>query len=188
MRNCLVAQDARACVDDVQLIGCFTCAGTRRRGVHRRTAGTTRHSTGTRPEARFEQVVDLDTSIEAAWDAISDPTELANWLGPIVELDLRPGGRGRVVDDDGTVRQLVVTDVRAGEQVAWHWWSDAGELSSVELRLDEHDGHARLRIIETTLLPSTTTDVVRAHVNGCTRRWAAATSRLWRRVGAPAFA
>ena len=146
------------------------------------------HLDGDAAEARFEQVVDLDTTIEAAWDAISDPDELTNWLGSSVELELRPGGRGRVIDDDGTVRDLVVTDVRPGEQLAWHWWTDAGDLSSVELRLDDQDGHTRLRIIETTLLPSARTDVVQARVDGCRRRWSAATSRLWCRVGATAFA
>ena len=119
--------------------------------------------------------------------------ELASWLGSSVELELRPGGRGRIVDDDGTVRDLVVTDVRDGEQIAWHWWSDTGELSSVELRLDEHDGHTRLRIVETTLIGPNAASAAQttrcgAHVAGCTRRWSAATSRLWRRVGATAFA
>ena len=139
-------------------------------------------------EARFEQVVELDVPIEAAWSAISDAGELAAWLGSSVELELRPGGRGRIVDDDGTVRELLVTDVRTGERIAWHWWSDAGDLSSVELRLDEHDGRARLRIVETTLVPSAYAEGVPARVDGCRRRWSAATSRLWRHVGAAAFA
>ena len=103
--------------------------------------------------------------------AISDPDELATWLGSSVELDVRPGGRGRIVDEDGTVRDLVVTDVRDGEQIAWHWWSDSGELSSVELRLDEHDGRTRLHIVETTLLAPTQSDAsmpgwAPAHVAG----------------------
>jgi uncharacterized protein YndB with AHSA1/START domain len=151
-------------------------------------AGNDQHLDGDAAEARFVQIVELDTTIEAAWDAISDQDELTKWLGSSVELDLRPGGRGRVVDDDGTVRDLVVTDVRPGEQLAWHWWSNSGDLSSVELRLDDQDGHTRLRIIETTLLPSARTDVVQARVDGCRRRWSAATSRLWCRVGATAFA
>ena len=143
---------------------------------------------GDATEARFEQIVDLDASITAAWDAISDPDELATWLGSSVELEVRPGGRGRIVDEDGTVRDLVVTDVRAGEQIAWHWWSDGGELSSVELRLDEHDGRARLHIVETTLLPTTRHGRVDAQLGACTRRWSAATARLWRHVGVAAFA
>ena len=105
-----------------------------------------------------------------------------------VDLDLRPGGRGRIVDDDGTVRDVIITDVRPGEQVAWHWWSDDGELSSVELRIDEIDGHTRLRIVETSLLSADRADAVPTRLSGCTRRWSAATSRLWRHVGAAAFA
>jgi uncharacterized protein YndB with AHSA1/START domain len=138
--------------------------------------------------ARFEEVVDLEVSLDTAWEAISDPGQLAQWLGSSVDLDVRPGGRGRIVDDDGTVRDVIVTDVRPGEQVAWHWWSDGGELSSVELRIDERDGHTRLRIVETTLLTAARADAVPTLLSGCTRRWSAATSRLWRHVGAAAFA
>ena len=83
---------------------------------------------------------------------------------------------------------VVVTDVRDGEQIAWHWWSDGGELSSVELRLDELDGHTRLHIVETTLLPVDTAERRDARVGACTRRWSAATSRLWGHVGVAAFA
>ena len=110
------------------------------------------HLDGDASEARFEQVVDLDASIGAVWDAISDPGGLASWLGSSVELELRPGGRGGRRGRRHGARS-VVTDVRSGEQIAWHWWSDTGDLSSVELHLDEHEGHTRLRIVETTLIP-----------------------------------
>ena len=138
---------------------------------------------------RFEQVIELGTTIEAAWAAVSDPDELAQWLGASVELDVRPGGRGRVVDDDGTVREVLVTDVDERRGIAWHWWSDGGELSSVELRVDEHEGRARLRIVE-MLVPTSVRadDERRAAVAECSRRWTAATSRLWCRVGVAAFA
>jgi uncharacterized protein YndB with AHSA1/START domain len=139
-----------------------------------------------RTAARFEQVVDLDATTESAWAALSDPGELARWLGASVELDVRPGGRGRVVDDDGTVREVLVTAVDDRQAIAWHWWSDGGELSSVELRIDECDGHARLHILE-MLVPAPHTDE-RSSVARCSRRWTAATSRLWRHVGVAAFA
>jgi len=139
-----------------------------------------------RTAARFEQVVDLDATIESAWAALSDPGELARWLGSSVELDVRPGGRGRVVDDDGTVREVLVTAVDDRQAIAWHWWSDDGELSSVELRIDECDGHARLHIVE-MLVPGPHTDEL-SSIARCSRRWTAATSRLWRHVGVAAFA
>ena len=137
--------------------------------------------------ARFEQVVDLDTTIDAAWAAVSDPGELAQWLGTSVELDVRPGGRGRVVDDDGTVREVLVTAVDERQGIAWHWWGDDGELSSVELRLDEHEGRARLHIVEMVVAEPGRFDD-RSAVARCSRRWTAATSRLWHHVGAAAFA
>ena len=139
-----------------------------------------------RAATRFEQVVDLDATIESAWAALSDPGELARWLGSSVELDVRPGGRGRVVDDDGTVRDVLVTAVDDHQAIAWHWWSDDGELSSVELRIDERDGHARLHIVE-MLVPGPHVDA-RSSIARCSRRWTAATSRLWRHVGVAAFA
>ncbi len=140
-----------------------------------------------RSATRFEQIVDLDASIEAAWAALSNPDELARWLGSSVELDVRPGGRGRVVDDDGTVREVVVTAVDDRRGIAWHWWSDDGELSSVELRIDDHEGQTRLHIVEMLVPGSTVTDE-RVATARCARRWTAATSRLWRHVGVAAFA
>ena len=148
---------------------------------------TGEHLDDGRTAARFEQVVDLDATIDAAWTALSDPGELAQWLGASVELDVQPGGRGRVVDDDGTVRDVLVTGVDERHGIAWHWWSDDGELSSVELRIDERDGHTRLHIVEMVVLGPTLTDA-RPTMAACSRRWTAATSRLWSRVGAARFA
>ncbi len=136
---------------------------------------------------RFEQVVDLGTSIESAWAALSNPDELAQWLGSSVELEVQPGGRGRIVDDDGTVRDVLVTAVDELHGISWHWWSDGGDLSSVELRLDEHDGRARLHIVE-MLVPTARDADARPAVVACSRRWTAATARLWRHVGVATFA
>jgi uncharacterized protein YndB with AHSA1/START domain len=148
---------------------------------------TDEHLDDGRTATRFEQVVDLDATIEAAWTALSDPDELAQWLGASVELDVQPGGRGRVVDDDGTVREILVTAVDERHGIAWHWWSDEGELSSVELRIDEREGHARLHIVE-MVVPSRPVEDPLPTIAACSRRWTAATSRLWSHVGAASFA
>ena len=139
----------RRAIANAQLIGCVHGPRTTLRSTTTddHLGDGTPTTAGTRP-TRFEQVVDLDATIESAWAALSDPDELARWLGSSVELDVRPGGRGRVVDDDGTVRDVLVTAVDDRQAIAWHWWSDDGELSSVELRIDECDGHARLHIVE----------------------------------------
>jgi uncharacterized protein YndB with AHSA1/START domain len=81
---------------------------------------------------------------------ITDPDELAELLGGEVELDLEPGAVGRVTEDDGTVRQVLVTDVEPGHRLTWHWWSDDDELSSVELVVEPLDGdRSSVRVTET---------------------------------------
>jgi uncharacterized protein YndB with AHSA1/START domain len=151
------------------------------------TGTTDEHLDDAGSAARYEQVVDLDTTVESAWTALSDPDELAQWLGTSVDLDVQPGGRGRVVDDDGTVREVLVTAVDERHGIAWHWWSDDGELSSVELRIDERDGHARLHIIE-MVVPGRSHGSDRSAIARCSRRWTSASARLWTRVGAASFA
>ena len=105
-------------------------------------------------KARIEQTIDVDAPIADVWEAVTDPDALADWLGAGVDLDVRVAGTGRVVDHDGTVRQVLVTDVEPGQRLAWHWWSDDGELSSVELTLEPLVDATRVRVVE-VLLPAT---------------------------------
>ena len=65
-----------------------------------------------------ERSVDLDVEPDDVWRALTEPDELAAWFGPEVELDVRPGGHGRFVDDEGCARRAVVDHVQAGERLA----------------------------------------------------------------------
>ena len=65
-----------------------------------------------------ERNVDLDATPDEVWRALTEPDELATWFGPEVELDVRPGGGGRFVDDDGVARRAVVDEV-APRASAW---------------------------------------------------------------------
>jgi uncharacterized protein YndB with AHSA1/START domain len=81
-----------------------------------------------------ERSVDLDATPDDVWRALTEPAELATWFGPEVELDVQPGGRGRFVDDDGSVRRAVVDQVHTGERLVLRWWpegDDPGAGSSV---------------------------------------------------------
>ena len=73
-----------------------------------------------------ERSVDLDAELDDVWRALTEPDELAAWFGPEVQLDLRPGGRGRFVDDDGCARRAVVDQVEAGERLVLRWWPEDG--------------------------------------------------------------
>ncbi len=73
-------------------------------------------------------------------------TSSASWLGRDVVLDLRPGGRGRLTDDDGTVRHLAIDDVVEGERVAFRWWPEDDERAASRGRVRHRAGPARERV------------------------------------------
>ncbi|HVN50078.1 MAG TPA: SRPBCC domain-containing protein [Acidimicrobiales bacterium] len=114
--------------------------------------------------ARVERSVRIGAPADEVWRSLTDPDELSAWLGGEVELDrpLSPGAAGRVVEGDGTVRHLLVTDHEPGRLVRWHWWHDEGdqilesgsggagdgELSSVEITLAPDGDATIVRVVE----------------------------------------
>lgn len=138
-------------------------------------------------EQQVEQHVDVDGDTEAVWRSISDRDELAGWFGGAVDVDIRPGEAGTIVDDEGTRYDVLVTDVEEGRRVAWHWWDEHGHLSSVEISLEPIDPtgmRTRVRVVERPVR----TDALPVATASCARRWGRATERLWARVSAHAHA
>ena len=131
-----------------------------------------------------DQHVDLEVDLDEAWRVISDSDELAAWFGGEVQLDIRPGGVGTIVDDRGVRYDVLVTDVDEGHRVAWHWWDERGALSSVEISVEPAGARTRVRVVERLVGPGVTA----AEVTACERRWQRASSRLWSRVAAHAIA
>src|SRR5690349_8892974 len=85
-----------------------------------------------------------------AWELLTDPDELATWLGAAPRLDLTPGGAVTLVEPDGTVRTLVVDEVENGHRIGFTWWTgdDASLASRVEITVDEAEGGARVTVTE----------------------------------------
>jgi uncharacterized protein YndB with AHSA1/START domain len=135
--------------------------------------------------AVVEERIELDAPITDVWAALTDPDQLGEWLGGDVELDVRPAGAGRVVDTDGTVRDVLVTAVDAHRRIAWHWWDERGDLSSVEITVEEVGPATAVRVVE-VLVPSDGDEHRR--VTACSRRWARATTELWMRLSTTAVA
>ena len=98
------------------------------------------------------RTVDLDCDAASLWRLVSDPSELSTWLGEDVHLELRVGGSGHLVDDDGVVRHLTVTGVTAGERLAFTWWpsDDEDAASDVTFTVEETDTGSRLVITESS--------------------------------------
>ncbi len=112
----------------------------------------------------MEKVQDFPVSTEELWQAVSEAEQLAVWLGDEVELEVRPGGRGTVVDD-GERRRVVIDEVVDGQRLSFTWWPElddtarpgrcvAGAPTHVELEVVPLDGGSRLIIRETVPLAS----------------------------------
>jgi len=109
---------------------------------------TSPSSSAPAPETSVEQSTEIDADVDEVWEVLTDPDALGRWLGTEVDLDLAPGAAGRVVDPDGTVRQVLVTDVDEATRVAWHWWEDGGPLTSVEITLTPIPSGTRVDVHE----------------------------------------
>lgn len=110
----------------------------------------------------IERQITLPVDIEQAWALITHPDELSTWLGDDVVLEPVPGGRGHVLERDGSRRSLVVEEAIDGQRLSWRWWKgdDAAGASRVEITLAPAPSGTTVRVVEHG--PSTSTPVARA--------------------------
>src|SRR5262245_17844354 len=101
-----------------------------------------------------ERSIELDAGPEDVWPVLVEADELEGWLGERVEIDMQPGGCGHVVGDDGVRREVLVTAVEPGRRLAWHWWAEGGELSSVEITLVPVPAGTRVDVVEVAADPA----------------------------------
>ena len=111
--------------------------------------------------------VELDLDPELVWELVSTAEELETWLGVEVELEPVEGSTGRVVEEDGTERRLVVEEVEEGHRLAWRWWPVTDEDLDDDDDDEGDDGAADASRVEITVVPSgggTRVEVVEAPV------------------------
>jgi uncharacterized protein YndB with AHSA1/START domain len=93
---------------------------------------------------RIERELWLPATPQEVWDAVTGD----GWLGDRVSLELHPGGDAAFESGD-QVRTGWVEDVSMPERLTFWWALDNEPASRVELRINEREGGARLRIVET---------------------------------------
>jgi uncharacterized protein YndB with AHSA1/START domain len=80
-------------------------------------------------ELRFER--HFEQSVEEVWQAITEPDQLAEWIGAS-EVDLRPGGRIKIDEAGGAGIDGEVLEVKEPELFAFKWdsreWGDGGPV------------------------------------------------------------
>jgi uncharacterized protein YndB with AHSA1/START domain len=129
---------------------------------------------------RVQRDVELELPLDELWALVSEKEGLAAWLGDEVDVDLRPGGEGSIVDD-GVLRRVRVDRVDEGRLVGFTWWrdDDPGEASHVVIEVVPSRGGGHVRITETiSCANGTGTDA--GAVTGAEVRWGLRALLLWR--------
>lgn len=104
---------------------------------------------------RIERTVRIARERQAVWDALTTAEGLASWFGDRAEIDLRPGGSGRLMwTDDGLDAQLRVERVEPLRVFAFTWPmhgvpSDDPRRSVVEFTLTADGDGTLLTVVET---------------------------------------
>lgn len=108
-----------------------------------------------------ERQITLPSAAADVWELLTEPTELATWLGDDVDLEAVPGATGVIVERDGTRRSLLVDEVEPGQRLAWHWWPDDDPTASpsrVEITLQPTEGGTTVRVVEHLVASASTGD------------------------------
>src|SRR3954468_17187530 len=90
-----------------------------------------------------ERDVVLPVTRERAWELITEPAELEEWLADEVEFEAEEGAPLRVTWAGGDSRDGVVEAVEPEERVVFRW-----DDSRVEWRLDDHPDGTRFTVTE----------------------------------------
>lgn len=79
--------------------------------------------------------VELDCDPERAWQALTEESELSEWLGGEVEADLTPGGEITVREDDGSEKTGFFEAIEEEREISFWWSSEDEESTRVEMEL-----------------------------------------------------
>jgi uncharacterized protein YndB with AHSA1/START domain len=96
--------------------------------------------------------VDLETTLERVWKAISDPERLREWLAEDVAFEPEPGATASFTVDGarrtGWVEEVCRPDESGGARLVF-WWQEGDEPTSrVIIELEPLGNGTRLRIEE----------------------------------------
>src|SRR5207302_7333816 len=107
----------------------------------------------TMAEFHIERELVIDAPVEVVWRTITEPEQIRQWFADRVELQLEPGGRGRMGFEDRAL-PLVVQAVEPPTRFSFRWNHPAGEQPAagnctlVEFTLISEGERTRLRVVE----------------------------------------
>lgn len=102
---------------------------------------------GSQQHERVEREVVLPASREEAWQALTDPGQVEEWLADEVEFDLRPGG-DLTMRTNGEEREGFFELIEEPSRLVFWWGEPGSELARVEVDLAEVEEGTRVRVVE----------------------------------------
>lgn len=114
------------------------------------------------PADRIEREIDIDAPIDVVWTVITRPEHITVWFTDTAELDLRPGGEGRLGWDAKARTRKTVVNLRVERLdpphfFSFRWGYNDGDHPTetnaplVEFSLEARGPRTRLRLVETGL-------------------------------------
>jgi uncharacterized protein YndB with AHSA1/START domain len=104
--------------------------------------------------AQIEKDVLIDAPVDVVWRVITQPDQIVLWFSDEADVDLRPGGEGRLVFRSGESYQLQVEAVEPPRRFAFRWVQPQGSVARqdnsmlVEFTLETEGTGTRLRVVE----------------------------------------
>lgn len=87
--------------------------------------------------------------IAAVWRGLTDPALLSRWLGTVVEIDIRTGGRLVIDHGQGQLSRSEVTEAEAPHRLTMTWEFPDEPRSRIAVELRESDEGAAAKLTHT---------------------------------------
>ena len=137
--------------------------------------------------ARIEKEIVIEAPVDIVWRVLTQPDQIKQWFSDEAELDLRGGGRGRLVWNSGMSQEITVEAVDPPRRFAFRWvypegtTPDPRNSTLVEFTLRSEARGTRLRVVESGFDQIDWSDAERVRqVEGHTRGWSECLERFGR--------
>ena len=122
--------------------------------IRKATCGCSTISANVTIPAQIEKDILIDAPIDVVWRVITEPHQIVQWFSEEAEIDVSPGGHGRLVFRSGESYQLQVEAVEPPRRFAFRWVQPQGSVARpdnsmlVEFTLEPVGDRTRLRVVE----------------------------------------
>ncbi|MDX6470100.1 MAG: hypothetical protein QOF75_1903 [Gaiellaceae bacterium] len=118
---------------------------------------------------RIEREIQIDAPIDVVWAVVTEPEHIATWFSDEAEIDLRPGGDGRLVWQLKATNRAMAVNLRVERHEPPHAFSfrwnhpdgvepTESNAALVEFSLEADGESTRLRLVESGLETLESTD------------------------------